>query len=116
MSPCLRLLIFLPLAVVSLVPVGAGTSRESTSGLKGKVMCGYQAWFRCPDDGTRLGWKHYSAQGEFAPAKCTIELWPDVRELSAHLRVKTPFRHPDGSVAEVYSALFLLVDIKSNLV
>lgn len=73
-------------------------------GLKGKVMCGYQGWFRVPSDGTESGWQHYSPGGAFEPGRCHIDLWPDVRELPAAERIATPFRHPDGSVAEVFSS------------
>lgn len=71
--------------------------------LTGKVMCGYQGWFRTPEDGYGTGWSHYGGKN-FAPGSCGIELWPDVRELPEAARVKTDFRHPDGSVAEVYSS------------
>ncbi len=74
-------------------------------GLTGKVMCGYQGWFRAPADGTENGWHHYSNGKSFEPGVCAIELWPDVRELPAADRVPTPFRHPDGTVAEVFSSV-----------
>lgn len=73
-------------------------------GLTGKVMCGYQGWFRTPDDGANNGWFHYGGR-RFEPGACNIDLWPDVRELPASARVPTPFKHPDGSTAEVYSSV-----------
>jgi hypothetical protein len=77
---------------------------SAADGLDGKVMCGYQGWFRTPSDGTNTGWHHYANGKAFEPVTCSIEMWPDVRELPAASRVATPFRHPDGSVAEVYSS------------
>jgi len=74
-------------------------------GLEGKVMCGYQGWFRVPDDGSGNGWHHYGPGRTFEPGKCNIDLWPDVRELPAADRFPTPFKHPDGSVAEVFSSV-----------
>jgi hypothetical protein len=77
----------------------------SGEGLKGKVMCGYQGWFRAPADGTGSGWQHYTERGPFEPGHCTIDLWPDVRELPKADRIPTGFKHPDGSVAEVFSSV-----------
>lgn len=73
-------------------------------GLKGKVMCGYQGWFRTPDDGTGAGWHHYGGK-KFEPGFCSIDVWPDVRELPEADRTKTAFQHADGSTAEVYSSV-----------
>ena len=77
---------------------------HAADGLQGKVMCGYQGWFRTPNDGTNTNWHHYANGKTFEPNTCSIEMWPDVRELPAADRVATPFHHPDGSVAEVYSS------------
>ena len=74
-------------------------------GLKEKVLCGYQGWFRTPSDGTNNGWHHYANGKTFEPATCAIDAWPDVRELPASSRVSTPFRHPDGSTAEVFNSV-----------
>jgi hypothetical protein len=74
------------------------------STLVGKVMCGYQGWFCCPGDGSGLGWKHYGRHRQFEPGSCTIDLWPDVSELSESEKFATPFRHADGRTAYVYSA------------
>ncbi len=87
---------WLLLATLLGAPVHAGE-------LEGKVLCGYQGWFRVPADGSNNGWKHYGTVDRFEPGHCTIDLWPDVRELPAAQRYPTSFRHADGSVAEVFS-------------
>lgn len=74
-------------------------------GLAGKVMSGYQGWFRVPEDGSGGGWHHYAPGRVFEPGQCHIDLWPDVRELPAAERFQTPFKHPDGTTAEVFSSV-----------
>ena len=68
-------------------------------------MCGYQGWFRVPADGSNNGWHHYGKSRRFEPGHCTIDLWPDVRELPAEDQFPTKFKHPDGSVAKVFSSV-----------
>ena len=82
-------------------PAHANTS----DGLSGKVFCGYQGWFRCEGDGANNGWHHYASGGKFEPGHAGIELWPDVTSFTADERFATPFRHADGSVAEVFSSV-----------
>jgi hypothetical protein len=48
--------------------------------LHGKIMCGYQGWFNCPDDGAARGWVHWGKSGGFEPGKCSVDMWPDMRE------------------------------------
>lgn len=74
------------------------------SSIEGKVLVGYQGWFRCEGDGSKMGWHHYGSGGKFGPGRCGIDLWPDVRELAAEERFDTPFRHADGSTAQVFSS------------
>ena len=97
MPPKNPLLIFLSLTIC--------TPLLQANGLIGKVMCGYQGWFRAPSDGTGTGWRHYTAARNFEPDRCVFDLWPDVRELPEKDRVATPLRHPDGSTAEVFSSV-----------
>lgn len=85
---------------------GTSVKGVDTKTLRGKIMCGYQGWFNCPDDGARLGWKHWArgAQQPFAPGNVVVDLWPDVSELDADERFATAFKHADGSTAEVFSS------------
>ena len=78
-------------------PVAAST-------LTGKVVCGYQGWFRCDGDGANNGWHHYAVGGKFEPGHAHIDIWPDVHELPAEDRFATQFRLSDGSRAEVFSS------------
>lgn len=77
----------------------------NTSTVHGKVMCGYQGWFRAPGDGSGQGWVHWGRGKEFNPEMCTIDYWPDTRELSEEEKYPTDFKHEDGNTAYVYSAV-----------
>ena len=72
--------------------------------LAGKVMCGYQGWFACPDDGLGRGWYHWGRGQDFGPDKVSIDLWPDVSELDEDEKCPTSFVHADGSTAHVFSS------------
>lgn len=108
MSFLLRLL----LLSVSLLPVclhaaepSAASGTVDTSTVLGKVVTGYQGWFRCEGDGSNNGWHHYSAGGKFEPGHAGIEMWPDMSELGPDEKFATPFRHADGSTAHVFSSV-----------
>lgn len=90
-------------------PAATGTAPPAVvdpSGLSGKVMAGYQGWFRCPGDASGLGWVHYSRSSEIIrPDSLVFEMWPDVRELTPGERFAAPgFTHPDGTQAELFSS------------
>lgn len=81
----------------------AGTKHSEKSqflSYKGRVMCGYQGWFRTPGDGSGGGWTHYSSDGEFSSP--TIEYWPDCSEYPK--TYTTPYTLANGSVARVFSS------------
>ncbi len=73
---------------------------------RGKIMCGYQGWFRCPEDPAKLGWRHWSRDWrKITPETLTFEMWPDLREYGPSERFPAPgFTYPDGKGAELFSS------------
>ena len=84
---------------------GANASRGKPNGLKGRVVTGYQGWFRADGDGSGLGFHHYQKGRTFEPGSCTIDLWPDLSEFDDDELFPTAFRHKDGSTASVFSSI-----------
>ncbi|MEM7010296.1 MAG: glycoside hydrolase family 71/99-like protein [Verrucomicrobiota bacterium] len=78
---------------------------KNPEGLDGRVVTGYQGWFRAEGDGSKLGFHHYQKGGKFEPGSCTIDLWPDLSEFDDDEKFPTPFRHEDGSIAHVFSSI-----------
>jgi len=84
------------------LPLFAADADPST--LVGKVMCGYQGWHHAPGDGSDFGWTHYNGvNGKFEPGNCCFDLWPDMSEMDDDEKFATPFKHADGSTADVFS-------------
>lgn len=83
----------------------SGEVRTKPEGLDGRVVAGYQGWFRAEGDGSGLGFSHYTREGKFEPGYCSIDLWPDLSEYEPDEKFPTPFRHSDGQVAHVFSSL-----------
>ena len=83
----------------------AGEVVDATT-LRGKVVCGYQGWFRCPGDAANLGWIHWSRDRKrITPATLTFEMWPEVSEYPAAGRFAAPgFTYPEGGQAELFSS------------
>lgn len=98
-------LLMLMAAGLRAAPVVAAPVVDTRSGMEGKVVCGYQGWFRAEGDGSGLGWIHYGVDGKFAPGRAGIDLWPEVADLPAQDRLPTGFRHADGRIAEVFSSV-----------
>ena len=86
-------------------PAGRAGTVDATS-VRGKVMCGYQGWFRCPGDAANLGWIHWSRDSrQIAPDLLTFEMWPDMTEYSPMERYAAPgFTYPGGGQAELFSS------------
>ena len=74
--------------------------------IRGKVLCGYQGWFRCPGDPSGLGWVHWSKDGaRIAPETLSFEMWPDMTECGVDERYAAPgFTLPDGKPAQLFSS------------
>ena len=90
-----------------LIPAAAreGERPPNPEGLSGRIVTGYQGWFRAEGDGSGLGFHHYQKRGRFEPGHCTIDLWPDLSEFEEGEKFPTAFRHADGSVAHVFSSI-----------
>ncbi len=72
--------------------------------MQAKVLVGYQGWFRCPGDGSpRNNWSHWS-RGVPSPETLSIDLYPDVNELSGHSLCALPNMTIDGKQAYVFSS------------
>ena len=80
-------------------PVDAST-------LRGKVLCGYQGWFRCAGDASGLGWIHWSRDARrITPKTVSFEMWPDLAEYGPAERFAAPgFLYPGGRPAELFSS------------
>ncbi|QEH35536.1 hypothetical protein OJF2_40880 [Aquisphaera giovannonii] len=76
------------------------------STIDGKVLCGYQAWFRCPGDPDDRGWSHWSRDGRrIEPGTLSVEMWPDMAAYGEDERYQAPgFTLPDGSPATLFSS------------
>ena len=85
---------------------GLSVRGVDTSTLTGKVLAGYQGWFNCEGDGAGLGWTHWARNKAkpFAPGNVTVDLWPDISELTAGERFTTGFQSGNGQPAEVFSS------------
>lgn len=86
-------------------PASAGTKHSPASrypSYEGRIMCGYQGWFRAEGDGSGRGWVHYGGRGKFDPDNCTVDVWPDVSEYKK--TYPTSFKLEDGSPARVFSS------------
>ncbi len=91
------------LAICGALHLARGEVVDPTT-LRGKVMAGYQGWFRCPGDAAGKGWVHWSREGKrIAPETLTFEMWPEMSEFPE--RFAAPgFTHPDGTQAELFSS------------
>jgi hypothetical protein len=51
-----------------------------SSSLKGKVIAGYQGWFRTPNDIEDGGWRHWISGRTMVPENFVNDMWPDLTE------------------------------------
>ncbi|HOS93774.1 MAG TPA: hypothetical protein PLQ54_10710 [Armatimonadota bacterium] len=66
-----------PLLLVATCPCLAQVPVVDATTIRGKVMCGYQGWFRCPGDAANMGWVHWSRDSaRIAPDTLTFEMCP----------------------------------------
>jgi hypothetical protein len=66
-------------ALVTARPVIAQNTVDAST-LDGKVLFGYQGWFRTPGDGSNVGWSHWSRGAPPTAENMTVDLYPDLSE------------------------------------
>ncbi len=70
-------------AALLLAVASASAQAVDSSTLTGKVLLGYQGWFRCPGGGSSgTNWSHW-ANGTPSASTLTIDMYPDLREFDA---------------------------------
>jgi uncharacterized protein (TIGR03437 family) len=78
-----------------------------SSTIEGKVLFGYQGWFRCPGGGTDgTNWSHWSNSGVPTATSIVVDMYPDMREFADGEGCQVPgMTVGDGSApAYLYSA------------
>jgi hypothetical protein len=91
---------------LALLAVASGANAQSAphTDLRGSVLVGYQAWFRCPGDGSPGdNWSHWS-KGTPTAETMSIDLYPDTSELSKKSLCKLPDAKIKGKDAYIFSA------------
>jgi hypothetical protein len=76
--------------------------------LAGKVVTGYQGWFRAEGDASGLGWVHYGRGQGFSPQAYSFDIWPDLTEFTPEERYPSPFKFADGRTADLFSSVHRL--------
>lgn len=89
--------------LVALFVCSASATQPLWPSLEGRVLCGYQGWFRTPTDSAQAGWRHYVRQRNGAASPVTDYL-PDVSETTPQERAQLPLTCKDGGIAEVLSS------------
>ena len=97
---------FLTLALLALASLElSAASKHGTNPLypsyTGRVMAGYQGWFRAPGDPSGQGWVHWGRRA-FDDDTCTVEAFPDVSEYEN--TYDSGFLDKDGKPIKVFSS------------
>ncbi|MFC2133764.1 T9SS type A sorting domain-containing protein [Bacteroidota bacterium] len=83
-------------------PEYIGENLVDASSLEGKVICGYQGWFRAAGDPSDRGWVHY-ASGDFSDL--SVDMWPDMSEYSDEEKYPVPgWTYANGDQAYLFSS------------
>lgn len=99
----MRFLFALSIAIILQPCIHAQAVDPST--LKGKVLLGYQGWFRCPGGGSSgTNWSHWTSSGAPAAASISIDMYPDMREFESGEACAIPNMTVGGAPAYLFSA------------
>lgn len=102
MKPLLRLTCVC--AIFILRVAAAPTAAVDNKTMNGKVLMGYQGWFSCPGDGSKVDSWHHWLRGGSKSGSLNVEMWPDTREFDTDELFDTPWKLPDGSTAKLFSS------------
>jgi len=95
--------VFLAGCVISVQAQSKHSPASNFPTYEGRVMCGYQGWFRAEGDGSGEGWTHYSSErGELSAATLHPDFWPDIAEYEK--TYPTGLTNQDGTTARVFSS------------
>jgi hypothetical protein len=87
-----------------LAAAGACAQNPDPSTLEGKVLLGYQGWFRCPGGGAMgTNWSHW-ANGAPTAASLVIDIYPDLREFEPGEAGAVPGMTSGGNPAYLFSS------------
>jgi hypothetical protein len=88
------------------MPTPSNAANVDASTLKGKVIFGYQGWFSCPGDGSKINhWVHWF-KDKMPPVNenLHVDFWPDISEIGPSETCQSDMKMPDGSPAMLYSS------------
>ncbi len=92
------------LAATFTLTASAQASRVDPSTIIGKVLVGYQGWFRCPGDGSAANaWSHWS-HGAPSASTVTVDAFPETSGLQAASRCLVPGMTIQGKPASLFSS------------
>ena len=81
---------------------GKSLAPKDNTTLKGKVMAGYQGWFRTPNDLEGRGWVHW---GNIQQGTFSIDMWPDTSQYPASvLERAAEVKLKSGKQAQLFSS------------
>jgi len=79
-----------------------GDDAVDATTLSGKIVTGYQGWFRAIGDPAGQGWIHYANQ-DFSDL--FVDLWPDMQEYSDEEKYPVPgWTYANGNPVSLYSS------------
>jgi hypothetical protein len=94
-----------PPAVAPRAPMLAAASDVDATTLHHKLLFGYQGWFGCPGDGSKLDrWQHWFRSEPATAATLRVDMWPDLSELPESEQCPTALTMAGGQPAALYSA------------
>ena len=81
------------------------SSQTFASGLKGRLIVGYQGWFGCPQDSPgNTQWQHWFYKNTPSVDALAVDLLPSVGQFRADDLCPTQLRRTDGSPISVFSS------------